>query len=83
MIGAVRQIDDDRVVAIDFHAKGTVGTLICELTSRHGNMFWIGSDGLIAESFYPDPSHKRLLCVWEALRGAVSKSEYGRETLQI
>ena len=61
VIGAVRQIDDDRVVAIDFHAKGTVGTLICELTSRHGNLFWIDRGGLIAGSFYPNRSHKRVL----------------------
>jgi predicted ribosome quality control (RQC) complex YloA/Tae2 family protein len=57
VIGAVRQINDDRVIAIDFH----VGTLICELTSRHGNLFWIGRDGLIAGSFYPNRSHKRAL----------------------
>ncbi len=58
VIGAVRQINDDRVVAIDFHTRGT---LICELTSRHGNMFWIGPDGLIAGSFYSNRSHKRAL----------------------
>lgn len=58
VIGAVRQINDDRVIAIDFHARGT---LICELTSRHGNLFWIGPDGLIAGSFYPNRSHKRAL----------------------
>ncbi len=87
VIRAVRQINDDRVVAIDFHAKGAteqnycsaasrgateqnycsaasrdvVGTLVCELTSRHGNLFWIGSGGLITGSFYPNRSHKRAL----------------------
>ena len=58
VIGAVRQINDDRVVAIDFHGRGT---LICELTSRHGNLFWIDPGGLITGSFYPNRSHKRAL----------------------
>ncbi len=58
VIGAVRQVNDDRVVAIDFHGRGT---LICELTSRHGNLFWIDPGGLITGSFYPNRSHKRAL----------------------
>jgi predicted ribosome quality control (RQC) complex YloA/Tae2 family protein len=60
-IEAVRQVGGDRVVAIDFAAKERRGTLVCELLSRHGNLFWLGEGGVIAGSFYPNRSSRRLL----------------------
>jgi predicted ribosome quality control (RQC) complex YloA/Tae2 family protein len=60
-IEAVRQLGGDRVVAIDLAGADRRGTLVCELLSRHGNLFWLGADGAIAGSFYPNRSHKRPL----------------------
>ena len=60
-IEAVRQVGGDRVVAIDFGGAERRGTLVCELLSRHGNLFWLGADGAIVGSFYPNRSHKRPL----------------------
>jgi len=60
-IDAVRQVGGDRVVAIDLAGAQRGGTLVCELLSRHGNLFWLGEGGAIAGSFYPNRSHRRLL----------------------
>jgi len=60
-IEAVRQVGGDRVVAIDFTGAERRGTLVGELLSRHGNLFWLGADGAIVGSFYPNRSHLRLL----------------------
>jgi predicted ribosome quality control (RQC) complex YloA/Tae2 family protein len=56
-----RQLGGDRVVALDLAGGGRHGTLVCELLSRHGNLFWLGDDGLIAGSFHPNRSQRRLL----------------------
>lgn len=60
-IEAVRQLGGDRVVAIDLAGADRGGTLVCELLSRHGNLFWLDRDGAIAGSFYPNRSHRRPL----------------------
>ncbi|MCK9458131.1 MAG: NFACT family protein [Proteobacteria bacterium] len=57
----VRQIGGDRVVAIDLAGDARRGSLVCELLSRHGNLFWIGEGGAIAGSFHPNRSHLRTL----------------------
>ncbi len=56
-----RQLGGDRVVALDLAGGERRGSLVCELLSRHGNLFWLGDDGLIAGSFHPNRSHRRLL----------------------
>jgi predicted ribosome quality control (RQC) complex YloA/Tae2 family protein len=58
---ALRQLGDDRAVAIDFEGRDRRGSLVCELTSRHANMLWIGDDELIEGSFHVNRSHKRRL----------------------
>lgn len=55
------QTEGDRSVALDFSRREEKGRLVCELTSRHANLFWLGGDGLIAGSFYPNRSHRRKL----------------------
>lgn len=60
-VAAVRQLGGDRAVAIDLESRERSGSLVCELTSRHGNLFWIDGDGLIAGSFHLNRSHKRQL----------------------
>ena len=57
----VRQVNGDRVVALDFANRDRRGSLVCELLSRHGNLFWTDGDGLIAGSFHPNRSQRRLL----------------------
>ncbi len=61
VIDDISQIDGDRVVRIDFEARERNGALVCELTSRHANLFWLDASGRIAGSFYPNRSHKRKL----------------------
>jgi len=60
-LAGVRQIGDDRVAALDFAASGAAGSLVCELTARHGNLFWVDAAGAIAGSFHPNRSHRRPL----------------------
>jgi predicted ribosome quality control (RQC) complex YloA/Tae2 family protein len=57
----VRQVGGDRVAVVDFAGRDRRGALVCELMSRHGNLFWLGEGGLIAGSFHPNLSHRRLL----------------------
>ncbi|MBW2275924.1 MAG: NFACT family protein [Deltaproteobacteria bacterium] len=57
----LRQLGDDRALAIDLEGRERRGTLVCELTSRHANMFWIDDEDLIAGSFHINRSHKRRL----------------------
>jgi predicted ribosome quality control (RQC) complex YloA/Tae2 family protein len=52
----------DRVVSLDFSKGERKGRLVCELTSRHANIFLIqGPDNLITGSFFPNRSHLRKL----------------------
>lgn len=60
-VEGVRQVGGDRVVAIDLAGASLRGSLVCELLARHANLFWLGGDGLIAGSFHPNLSHRRLL----------------------
>jgi len=60
-LARVRQLNGDRAVALDFEGRERSGSLICELTARHANMFWTGGDGLIEGSFHVNRSHKRRL----------------------
>ncbi|MCP4674649.1 MAG: DUF814 domain-containing protein [Deltaproteobacteria bacterium] len=61
VLGDVSQINGDRVVRFDFAAHERKGSIVCELTSRHANLFWLDASGQIAGSFYPNRSHKRKL----------------------
>ncbi len=42
-----RQLNGDRVIRFQFAARNRSGALVCELTSRHSNLMWLGSDDLI------------------------------------
>jgi predicted ribosome quality control (RQC) complex YloA/Tae2 family protein len=55
------QIGGDRAVELRFAGRDRQGTLVCELTSRHANMFWVNVQGKIVGSFYPNRSYKRKL----------------------
>lgn len=57
----VRQLGADRVVELCFEAGDRKGSLVCELTSRHANLFWIDLEGLISGSLVPNRSHRRRL----------------------
>ncbi len=57
----ITQVNQDRVVRIDAEAKHRVGTLMCELTSRHANLFWLKEGDIIVGSFHVNRSHKRQL----------------------
>ncbi len=61
VVEQVCQIAGDRAVRVDFKASGRAGALICELTSRHANLFWLDAKDRISGSFYPNRSHKRQL----------------------
>jgi predicted ribosome quality control (RQC) complex YloA/Tae2 family protein len=58
--GAI-QIRGDRAVELQFSGKDREGALVCELTSRHANMFWLDAKRHITGSFYPNRSYKRQL----------------------
>jgi predicted ribosome quality control (RQC) complex YloA/Tae2 family protein len=58
--GAI-QIRGDRAVELQFSSKDREGALVCELTSRHANMFWLDATRHITGSFYPNRSYKRQL----------------------
>jgi predicted ribosome quality control (RQC) complex YloA/Tae2 family protein len=60
-VARVRQLANDRAVAIELEGRDGSAVLIGELTSRHANLFWIGDDEKIAGSFHVNRSHKRLL----------------------
>lgn len=60
-IASVQQLGDDRVVEIALSGKSGSGALVCELTSRHANLFWVGDDGAIGGSFHPNRSSRRRL----------------------
>jgi predicted ribosome quality control (RQC) complex YloA/Tae2 family protein len=61
-VQSIEQINSDRAVRFQFVSREKRrGTLICEMTSRHANIFWLGPDGRIEGSFGPNRSHKRKL----------------------
>ena len=60
-ITGVHRLNDDRVVSIGFKGRDRSGTLICELTSQHSNIFWLDAAGIIVGSFHLSRSHKRTL----------------------
>jgi predicted ribosome quality control (RQC) complex YloA/Tae2 family protein len=55
------QINGDRAVNLAFQGRERGGALICELTSRHGNIFWVDETSIIQSSFHPNRSLKRPL----------------------
>jgi len=60
-IRRVGQIGEDRAVELELASPRGSGRLICELTARHGNLFWTDAGGIIAGSFHPNRSARRLL----------------------
>jgi hypothetical protein len=57
----VSELEGDRVVTLDFSRRDRGVRLVCELTSRHANLFLINEEGLISGSFFPNRSHLRKL----------------------
>ena len=58
---SIEQINRDRVVKINFTKHDRTASLVIELTSRHGNIFWLDGDDTIIGSFHINRSHKRQL----------------------
>ena len=62
VLARARQLGGDRVAALELRRGGQrFGTLVAELTSRHGNLFWLDAAGIIVGSLWPNRSHKRKL----------------------
>lgn len=60
VLAGVGQIGSDRVLRLDFASGRGGGSLVCELTGRHANIFWVEEE-LIKGSLYPNRSHRRPL----------------------
>ncbi len=58
---SVRQLNQDRVAELSLEKSATVHRLTAELTSRHANLFLIGTDHRIIGSFFPNRSNLRKL----------------------
>jgi predicted ribosome quality control (RQC) complex YloA/Tae2 family protein len=57
----ILQIGDDRAVRFELAGKTGNASLVCELTSRHANIFLTNAEDLIMGSLFPNRSHKRKL----------------------
>lgn len=60
-VQSVIQLQSDRVVQLDFTGPQRHASLVCELTSKHSNLFFLDSAGRIAGSLYPNRSQRRAL----------------------
>lgn len=59
---SIEQINRDRAVKVSLGRSGSpVASIVAELTSRHGNLFWLDDQNIILGSFHPNRSHKRRL----------------------
>ncbi|MCU0662824.1 MAG: NFACT RNA binding domain-containing protein [Myxococcota bacterium] len=60
-VASVRQLGGDRVVELCFRGGERCASLVCELTSKHSNLFFISGEGRIGGSLYPNRSQRRAL----------------------
>ena len=65
MVGAVvtsiEAPGHDRVVHVRLRGHDGEVALVCELTGRHANLFWLDPGGIIGGSFHPNRSSRREL----------------------
>ncbi len=56
------QLGNDRVVKIGFVGRERKGAIVCELSSRYSNLFWLDKDDLIKGSFFVNRCpHRKLI----------------------
>ncbi|MCP4603090.1 MAG: DUF814 domain-containing protein [Proteobacteria bacterium] len=61
ILAGISQINRDRAVRLEFAGRERHRSLVCELTSRHTNLFLLDASDLITGSFFPNRSNKRRL----------------------
>jgi predicted ribosome quality control (RQC) complex YloA/Tae2 family protein len=82
VVESVRQLGKDRVVEIAFRGGDRRGSLLCELTSKHSNLFFMDESGRIGGSLYPNRSKRRALVPGEVYELPAPHEPHRPETIR-